>query len=122
MREVAGKQLVCAFTAERHSGSGLAQLGQEPDRQCASIRAWLVRIVGKLGNGLKQVEPGIHVYLFVLSLILFYDLVDVAGFIKAVPVEGHRKSLKPRLRFTGCIVQNCRRIHPAAQPQSQRHI
>ena len=121
--QVSAEQFVGAFTAERDLSSCPAQLGQKPQRQCASVRAWAHRsntrtpiAPSRSCSGLKSNS----------SCSVSYSWPPSCGCNRSRRNCGRGTRSKMfsacRLEAAASVVQDGRRIHATAEPDAQRHV
>ena len=92
--QVAGKDLVGAFSAQGHGGLGLAHAGEKPDRQRPGVGAGLIGVVGELLNRALQILLRVEVELFVIRSVLRYHLLDMLVSSKLRPRKEMEKVFK----------------------------
>ena len=120
--EIAAKELVGAFSAERHRHLLPAHLREEPDGERTGIGAGFVRVVGELLNGVHQLGPGAQVELSVVGAVEVRCLADVAALVEAASLEGYGERFQPRRAGGGGVMQDGRGIDAPAGPNAQRHV
>src|SRR5216684_1879510 len=91
-------------------------------RQSARVGEGLVGVVGQLLDRRRQIQGRADIQFMMFGVVPSGDVADVCGFVKTASGKGDRKCLNTRAaQFTG-VMKNGRRVDPAAEPNSQRHI